>query len=129
MLPENSIEDIVEEEKAYKAFKIDFDKKEIGGIIDGQEALEQAVKMALMTQRYRYPAFSHYYGTDYADVFEEGEQKAMGKLKNAICDSLGYDERIKAVDNFSFEKKGTNMLVKFRVVSIYGETENEIEVS
>lgn len=129
MLPAGGIEDIQEEKKAYKAFGIDFEKKKISGIIDGKEALDQAVKLALMTQRYRYAAFSHYYGTDYTDVFEEGEQKAMGKLKNAICDSLCCDERIKAVDNFSFEKKGKSMYVKFRVLSIYGETENEIEVS
>lgn len=129
MLPENRLEDISEEKKAYKAFKIDFEKKTTGEIIDGREAMEQAVKMALTVQRYRYPAFSHYYGTDYEGLLEEGEDKAMGKLKNAICDSLGNDERITAVDNFSFERKGSSMLVKFRVVSIYGEMENEIEVS
>ena len=129
MLPENRIEDISEKKRAYKAFKIDFENKKTGEIIDGREALEQAVKMALIVKRYKYPAFSHYYGTDYRGLMEDGEDKAMGKLKNAICDSLGSDERIKAVDNFSFEKKGSSMLVKFRVVSIYGEMENEIEVS
>lgn len=128
MLPENMLEEIEEKKNAYKAFGLDFENKRIGGIIDGKEALDQAVKMALMTQRYKYPAFSHAYGTDYSKVFEGNDKKAMGRLKNAICDSLGYDERIKRVDNFKFERNGEKMLVQFTVVSIYGESENEIEV-
>lgn len=129
MLPKNSIEEVAQEAKFYKAFKIDFEKKRIGEIIDGKEALEQAVRLALTVQRYKYPAFSHSYGTDYSSVFTEGYQKAMGRLKNAVCDSLECDERIKAVDNFSFERRGTKMLVSFRILSIYGAIESEIEVA
>lgn len=129
MLPENGVEDMEEGVTSYKAFKIDFDNKTVGGFVDGKEALEQAVKMALLTQRYKYPAFSHNYGTDYSEVFTNGYKRAMGKLKNAVCDSLCCDERIKAVDNFSFERVGSKMLVSFRVVSIYGETEETVEVS
>lgn len=129
MLPENSFEDMEEGVTSCKAFKIDFENKTVGGFVDGKEALEQAVKMALMTQRYKYPAFSHNYGTDYSEVFANGYKKAMCKLKKAVCDSLCCDERVKAVDNFSFERDGSKMLVSFRVVSVYGETEETIEVS
>lgn len=128
MLPSNKIEDLTQSDKTYKAFKIDFENKTIGGIVDGKEALEQQVKMVLKTQRYKYPVFSHSFGTDYREVFSEGYQKAMGRLKNALCDSLKFDERIKTVDNFSFERRGTKMIVTFRVVSIYGAIESEIEL-
>ncbi|MBR5535055.1 MAG: DUF2634 domain-containing protein [Clostridia bacterium] len=128
MLPERSGNDIVGEEKSYKAYKIDFETKRIGEIIDGKEALLQAVKLALMTQRYKYPVFSHSYGTEYVNLLEEGYEKAMGKVKNAISDSLKYDERIKAIDNFTFEKKGKTMLVSFRILSIYGEFDYITEV-
>lgn len=129
MLPESGMEEIEEKETSYKAYKLDFEKKRIGEIIDGREAFEQAVKLALMTQRYKYPVFSHFYGTDYSEVFKLKDQRAMGKLRNVIRDSLCCDERVRGVDNFSFERKGNKMLVSFRVLSIYGETENEIEVS
>lgn len=129
MLPENSIEDIEESTKAYKTFKLDLENKRIGEIIDGKEALEQAVKMALLVERYKYPAFSHYYGTEYSGVFDEGPLKAMGRLKSVICDSLCHDERIIAVDNFSFERRGSKTIVNFRVLSIYGESDNVVEVS
>ena len=128
MLPENSIEEIETEDISYKAYALDFENKTVGGIIDGKEALVQAVRMALITQRYKYPVFSHSYGTDYTEVFSEGYAKAMARLKNAIYDSLIYDERIKAVDNFVFDKKGNKMLVSFRIVSVYGPMGHEIEV-
>ncbi len=128
MLPGNKMDDLTQSDKTYKAFKIDFENKKIDGIVDGKEALEQQIKMVLKTQRYKYPVFSHSFGTDYASVFSEGYQKAMGKLKNALCDSLIFDERIKAVDNFSFERRGTKMIADFSVVSIYGAIESEIEL-
>lgn len=129
MLPESGFEEIEEKAVAYKAYKLDFEKKRIDGIIDGKEALEQAIRLMLMTERYKYPAFSHSYGTDYSMLFTEGDKKAMGRLKNAICDSLESDERILAVDNFSFERQGGKMLVSFTVLSVYGAMNNSVEVS
>ncbi|MBQ6795530.1 MAG: DUF2634 domain-containing protein [Clostridia bacterium] len=128
MLPERDLKDNVEKATNYKAYKLDFENKRIDGIIDGKEALEQAVRLMLMTERYKYPAFSHSYGTDYSMMFSESE-KAMGRLKNAICDSLESDERILAVDNFSFERRGSKMLVNFTVLSVYGAVNNSFEVT
>ncbi len=128
MLPEGYTEEISERKGGYKAFEIDFDKKTIGTLIGGKEALLQAVRVALMTQRHKYAVFSSYYGTDYEGAFDEGYSKAIGKLKNAIYDSLIYDERINAVDSFSFERYGTKIIVKFRIVSIYGQIDFETEV-
>lgn len=129
MLPENDIEEIAAERNSYRAFSLDFETKTIGEIIDGKDALMQSVKIALMTQRYKYPVFSHSYGTDYTDVFADGYSKAMGRLKNAIYDSLIHDDRINAIDNFTFERRGTKMIVKFRILSIYGPLGHEVEVN
>lgn len=129
MLPENNIEEIAREESADKAYFLDFDTKTVGELIDGKDALVQAIKMALMVQRYKYPVFSHSYGTDYTNAFADGYSKAMGRLKNAIYDSLIYDDRINAIDSFAFEKRGTKVIVKFRILSIYGPFGHEIEVS
>lgn len=129
MLPGSSInteETIVSENT--RAFEIDFDNKKIGGIIDGKKALMQAVRLALITQRYKYPVFSHSYGTNYKDAFEDGYIKAIGKIKNAICDSLLCDSRISGINDFEFERMGTKIAVKFRVVSCYGDILYETEV-
>ena len=49
--------------------------------------------------------------------------KAMGKVKNAICDSLLCDDRIIAVEDFEFERKVGKMAVSFRVVTNLGDIE------
>ncbi len=128
MLPQTDIEDAETKTASYKTFLIDFENKSIGGMIDGKEALVQWVKIALMTPRYKYPVFSHSYGTDYTDVFEGGYSKAIGKLKKAIYDSLIHDERIKAIDDFVFEKRGTKTIVRFKISSVYGPVSYETEV-
>lgn len=128
MLPESNTEEITERKSGYKTFRLDFDKKTIGDIIDGKEALLQAVRVALMTQRHKYALFSSSYGTDYEGAFDKGYSQAIGKLKNAIYDSLIYDKRINAIDSFSFERHGTRIIVKFRIVSIYGQIDFETEV-
>ncbi|MBQ8003241.1 MAG: DUF2634 domain-containing protein, partial [Clostridia bacterium] len=92
------------------------------------KALLQAIRVALLTQRYKYALFSHSYGTDYAYVFEDGYSKAIARLKNAICDSLIHDDRIEAIDSFVFEKRGTKIIVQFRVLSVYGQLDFKTEV-
>lgn len=130
MLPKVSV-DVSEEagkRMPTKAFRIDFDEKKVGGIIDGEEALKQAIYVALMTERYKYAVFSHYYGTDYRDAFSEGYVEAMGKVRYAVEDSLKYDDRILSVGDFAFEKRGKAMCVSFKVRSVYGELDFETEV-
>ncbi len=124
MLPSSTIDETeVSEKKSNKAFEIDFENKKLGGIIDSREALKQAIHIALITQRYKYPVFSHSYGTDYDEAFDDGYMKAMGKVKNAVCDSLLCDDRISAVEDFEFERKVGKIAVSFRVVTNLGDIE------
>ena len=124
MLPSSTINETeISEKKSNKAFEIDFENKKLGGIIDSRDALKQAIHIALITKRYKYPVFSHSYGTDYGDAFEEGYMKAMGKVKNAICDSLLCDDRIIAVEDFAFERRVGKMGVSFKVVTNLGDIE------
>ncbi len=128
MLPKDDIAEQDGQERGFKAFGIDFENKKILGVIDGVDALKQAIRMALITPRYKYPMFSHRYGTDFENAFEGGYSKAMGRLKNAIYDSLIYDRRINGIDNFEFEKKGSAIMVKFKLHTIYGDMDYETEV-
>lgn len=130
MLPSSSLSVSETESRTdcTRAFEIDFDNKKTGGIIDGKEALIQAIRIALMTQRYKYPVFSHSYGTDYKDAMEDGYTKAVGKIKNAVCDSLLCDSRIYSISNFEFEKRGSKIIIGFKVETIYGDIPYETEI-
>lgn len=131
MLPEDS--EIVQSGKTSerapsKTYKVDLDKNKITGIIDGKEALEQAICFALLTQRYEYAIYPHSYGTDWSKVIGESFLKAMAAAKTAITDSLMCDDRINGIDNFEFEKKERGMQIRFRVKSVFGDIYKEGEV-
>ncbi len=130
MLPENNIflSDESGSRQAEKTFKIDFEKKRLDGMIDGAEALAQAVYMILMTPRYTYPIFSHNYGTDYSGLPNGDYLKMIAAIKNAVTDSLMADDRILSVQDFEFTKNGHSVLVKFLVKSIFGESVFEKEM-
>lgn len=130
MLPSSSIEEsrIGVKNVQDKAISLDFVNKKCGKVIDKKEALEQWIKIALMTQRYKYPVFSHSFGMDFEKAMEEGYIKAIGIIKNEITESLLCNDRIVEVKDFVFEKKGTSMIVNFKVVSDYGNMNFETEV-
>ncbi|MCD8049257.1 MAG: DUF2634 domain-containing protein [Clostridia bacterium] len=111
-----------------KTYKINFEENRFDGFIEGEEALQQAIYMALRTERYKYPIFSHNYGTDYSGILGEEYMVAMGRIKTAVTDSLTADDRIEKIDGFEFEKAGRKIKVKFTVTSVFGETEIETEV-
>ncbi len=131
MLPEDS--EIVQsggigERASSKTYRADLDKNKITGIIDGKEALEQAICFALLTQRYEYAIYPHSYGTDWSGAIGEGFLKAMAAAKTAVTDSLMCDDRIIGIDNFEFEKKERGMRMSFRVKSVFGNIDEEGEV-
>lgn len=120
MVPKSNMVADYDVKNGTKAYRIDFDNKKIGEIIDEKEALLQWIRLSLMTQRYKYGVFSHSFGTDYKNAFEEGYVKAMGIIRNAVYDSLIYDDRIIDVNNFSFERIKMGMKINFTVHSVYG---------
>lgn len=58
---EQEAEDTLEPSKTYR---LDIENGRIGGLIDGEEALRQFIKKAIMTARNRYIAYDEDYGCD-----------------------------------------------------------------
>lgn len=103
-----------------KTYRIDWENGVIDGMCDGKEALKQAIRKILGTERYVYTIYSFGYG------IETGFEKYNGKsvfpiLKKNIEEALLQDDRISEVKDFVFSKDGGNVSVKFTVVSSQGE--------
>lgn len=124
------IDDIEEEiEQTSRTYRIDFENGCIDGMIDGLEAVKQAITKALSTERFKNLIYSDDYGCeikdmmmndDNTDSFTESEIPAL--IKEALAD----DDRILSVENFAIydsseEKDG--LMVSFDVTTIYGNYE------
>lgn len=100
------------------------------GRVDGVDALKQAIYKILMTERYRYPIYSWNYGIELEELIGKPMSYVRPELERRIREALLVDDRIKAVDTFSFSEVEKNSLeVTFIVHSIYGDIEVEKEVN
>ena len=92
--------------------------------IDSLKAIEQAVYKILSTGRYENIIYSWDYGNELNKILGKPISYVIPEVERYIVEALKQDDRIQKVDNFSFytiEKE--KLLVKFQVVSDFGESE------
>lgn len=132
MIPNNDSEfriDFTEYKEPSKTYKIDLEKGIIKGKCDGLEAVKQAVYKVLNTERYDYLIYSWNYGVELKDLFGRPISLIYSELKRRIEESLLNDDRIKSVENFSYEKKKGTLSVEFTVVTTEGNFESEVKIN
>lgn len=104
-----------------KTYKLDFEKGRITGMIEGLEAIEQAILKILSTNRFAHMIYSDDYGFEnligYDEVFVKGE------LPRRIKEAVLQDERITSIEDFSMVFEGDSVLVKFTAVTLYGDVD------
>ena len=99
-----------------------------GGKLDGIEAMKQAIFLILQTERFRYAIYSWNYGIELDALLGQSMTPYLqAKVAKAIEDALMADDRVLAVEQFSFEKDKRNLLVKFTVETTEGDIESEFE--
>lgn len=118
---EENIEDEIKETKTYR---IDFKNKRILGKVDGLDAVKQAIIKILGTERFKNLIYSDNYGCEIKDMMMSDENTDAfieSEIPELITDALSDDERIIDVDNFEFVREGIDILrVIFDVATIYG---------
>lgn len=99
------------------------------GTVDGLEAINQSIYMALSVERYEHLIYSWDYGVELEDLFGKDPSYVYPALKSRIEDALLQDDRILAVDEFNFVSNKGSVTAKFTVHTVYGDIEQEKEVS
>lgn len=133
MLPSDSGYEVIgmeAETLPNRTYRLDMDKKRIiGYVTDDIEAVKQAVYLILRVERYDYIIFSRNYGIELKDLFGREKNYVIPILTGRITDALLADERIMEVRDFNFDIQNQGVYsVSFRVVSIYGEFEEEVRI-
>lgn len=116
------------EEQSSLTYRLDLENGRIVGKVDKLEAVNQAIKKAIITPRFKCLIYDNQYGseveeaiiakdatTDYIEAVTEG----------FIRDALRPDTRILSVYDFQFEFKEDKAYVFFRADTIFGKTEIE----
>ena len=130
MIPNINIltEEITETTYPNKTYRIAMDNYRINGETDGLEAVEQAVKLILSTERYTCNIYSWDYGVELVDLIGKPFSYVISELPRRITEALTQDNRITNVTNFEFEKHGKILTVSFTVITNVGDISTTLEV-
>lgn len=99
------------------------------GMIDGREAVRQAVQLILSTERYAWLIHSWDYGVELHALIGQDPDFCIPEIERSVREALLQDDRITAVDGFSFETHKRSISAAFTVHTVYGGFESETEVN
>ena len=105
------------------------DDRCVRGYADGLEAVRQAAHKILMTERYRYIMYSWNYGVELEGLFCQPLTYVCPELKRRITEALLMDDRIRSVNDFTFDFPGRGIVhTAFTIHTIFGDIKAEKEV-
>ena len=102
-------------------WKINEERAEVRGTVDELEAMKQAVRKILQTERYRYAIYDWNYGIELEELYGKNVTYVIPELKKRIEDALLADDRVTAVTDFSFMQEKGSVTAEFMVHTIFGE--------
>ena len=115
--------DLAESRMPSFTFKVNEETQRVKGMTDLADALSQAIYHILSIERYKYVIYPQSDGWEIGELIGRPKDYAASELKRTISEALLQDDRIEAVDNWSFEFGKKKVTATFTVTSIFGEFE------
>lgn len=100
-----------------RTYSLDFDNGEIGGIVDGESAIRQFIRKAVVTARFRFLIYDDEYGCELDDLIGQDLPLPLleAEIPRVITEALIYDDRVDDVDDFIIYREGDQLYIEFTV--------------
>lgn len=121
MLPETFNVEYTATSMPSKTYKIDWENGEIGGFIDGRDAIAQSIELAITTERFIWDIYSWNYGSEIYTLLGKSDAYAMSEMNRMIRDALSQDSRITDTINFKFEANRGKVTCEFTANTTMGD--------
>ena len=113
-------------EKPTTTFLIDWESRQIAGMVSELAAMKQAVDIVLQNERFHWQIYSSDFGSELEELVGQEPDYIISELPRKVGEALLADKRIQSVENFTFEDLGSGaMLCRFDVITIFGTLEQE----
>ena len=126
------IETVTEaEELPSKTYRLDLDAGRIVGYVDGLEAVNQAIRKAIITPRFKCLIYDNQYGSEIEEAIiqkDTSRDYIEAVTEGFVRDALRPDTRILSIYDFQITFEHDTAFVFFRADTIFGETEIKEEV-
>lgn len=122
-IPVGEIEE--ETELPTRTYKLDMDSGRISGMTDGIEAVNQAIRKAIVTARFCNLIYDDDYGSEIDDMVHDGSatpELIETIIPELVKDALSQDTRILDVYDFEISLKNDSAYISFKASTIFGET-------
>lgn len=113
------------QEAPSKTYSLDLDNGRIIGMIDGIDAVNQAIRKAIITPRFKCLIYDNQYGSEIEDAIianDATQEYIETVIEGFVTDCLKPDTRIISIYDFSVEIKNDSVFVSFKADTIFGET-------
>ncbi len=125
-LPVETVEEAVE--KPSRTYRLDLEAGRIVGMVDGLEAVKQAIAKAILTPRFKCLIYDHQYGCEVEEAIiakDATRDYTKAAAEGFVVDALRPDSRVLSVENFNVEFNGDGARLTFRANTIFGVAEIE----
>lgn len=114
-----------------KTYYLDFESGRIRRPVDGRRAIQQFIRMALKTERFRYLIYDENFGSElHALIAEDLPQELLEtEVPRVIREALLIDDRIQDVKNFEITRDKDIYYVTFDVETVEGTFTEGLEVN
>ncbi|MGF9711616.1 DUF2634 domain-containing protein [Paenibacillus naphthalenovorans] len=121
---------IIKQPAPSKTYSLDLETGEIGGIIDGREAIRQFIRKVTATARFRFLIYDSQYGCELDDLIGQDVSVPLlqAEIPRVIREALIYDDRIRDVNNFAIERTADALYVSFSVDTVEGVIDEEVTI-
>lgn len=117
------------EEYVIRDFEIDFTTmKMTGRIVEGLDAIEMWVQLALRTKRYEWIIFSWDYGEEYTDLLGYSYTKEYldSEVERMITECVTQHPYITGIENLTVELEQDKLHITFTLLTELGEVEIDV---
>ncbi len=111
------------QESPSSTYALDLDHGRIMGKVDGLKAIEQAIRKALITPRWKCLVYNNQYGSEIKNaVLSKSASRALveAELPRMIEDALLPDTRVLSVEDFAFSFEADKCYISFTAKTIFG---------
>ncbi len=113
------------QETSSLTYKLDLNKGRIIGMVDGLQAVNQAIRKAIITPRFQCLIYDNQYGSEIEDVViakDATPEYVQAVIPGLIQDALKPDTRIVRVYDFVFNFEDDKVYIYFKADTIFGKT-------
>lgn len=134
LLPNNNItigQNVEVTTQPTKTYYFDIENNRIVGIVDGIDAMKQAIYKILQTERYAYLIYDWDYGTELEGLIGKDPLFVFAEIERRIAEALKQDDRILSITDFKINQiSKSNFVVSFTANTTEGEVNmSEVTVS